>query len=83
MSVLSRLRGLIGLAPAPVAPASLHDGGQPAPAPAAGAPERREISISSSIASSSRFPSLRMWLMYMPPQRPASVDRATSSSVSA
>ena len=41
MSLLSRLRGLIGLATAPVAPASLHDGGQPAPAPAAGAPERR------------------------------------------
>ena len=41
MSLLARLRGLIGLAPAPVAPASPDDDSEPAPTMAAGAPERR------------------------------------------
>ena len=42
MSLFSRLRGLLGLAPAPTSESELAgDGGQPAPAIAAGAPERR------------------------------------------
>lgn len=41
MSLLARLRGLIGLAPAPAAPVSPDDNGEPAPTMATGAPERR------------------------------------------
>ena len=48
-----------------------------------GAPDFSLISTSSSIASISFGPSSRIWLMYMPPQRPASVAKAISSGVSA
>jgi hypothetical protein len=39
--------------------------------------------MSSSIAAMTPLLSLRMWLTYIPPQRPASPASAASSSVSA
>ena len=48
-----------------------------------GSPASSAAPITSSIASSSASPSLRMWVASIPPCRPATRQRATSSSLSA